>query len=291
MRVEDAWKLQRQWSVVAASCTAALDRWRSVNLVLLLLGALLGAFAAQDEWFPKRVTVTLGAVGAAALAAAGIVQSQLLTAARVRTRVGSRAAAEALKGVVFQYLARVTPFADGDRDTTLGAKVTEVEQLAADYASLVSGVQPDAKPLPVVQGVADYVRERAEEQRDWHDRRVAAHRSLARRWRVAELLATLAAAVLAAVGGVLHGPDLSAWVAVATTAGTAFAARLAGQQHERVAEAYARTVLSLNAALRSFEADTASPPEAADFVATVEQVLAAQNESWVGLFSVRSTAA
>jgi hypothetical protein len=290
MDVDEAWRLQRQWSVVATRTADDLNRWRSINLGLIVFGALLGALAAQTQWFPRTMTVVLGAVGAAALAVAGIIQARLLTADRIRARVGTRAASEALKGIVYQYLAGVEPFSGPDRNANLAEKVSEVERLAADHASLVAGVAPGATAVPQVNGVADYVGKRAEDQRSWHEQRTAKHKARARYWRTAELIATGAAAVLAAVGGVWHGPNLSAWVAVATTVGTAFAAHLASQQHDRIADTYARTVLSLKDAIRRFAADSATKEEAADFVANVEQVLAAQNDAWVSLFSAKSGA-
>ena len=287
LSVNEVWQLHRRWSLVATRTADHLDRWRSRNLALVLLGALFAALASQSQWFSQTVTVVLGAIGAATLALAGVIQARLLTADRIRARVATRAVSEALKGIVYQYLAGVEPFGGVDRNVTLVEKTNEVERLSADYALLLSGVAPDIIEVPQVKGVADYVRLRAEEQRDWHDQRTAKHREQAHSWRAAELIATAAAAVLAAVGGAWHGSNLSSWVAVATTAVTAFAAHLAGQQHERIADSYGRTVVSLNAALRSFDADRATEEEAAAFVANVEQVLAAQNETWVGLFSVR----
>jgi SMODS and SLOG-associating 2TM effector domain 1/Protein of unknown function (DUF4231) len=290
MDVGEAWQLQRRWSVVATKTADDLNRWRSINLGLIVLGALLGALAAQSQWFPPTMTLVLGAAGAAALAVAGIIQARLLTADRIRARVVTRAGSEALKGIVYQYLAGVEPFASKNRNANLAEKVGEVERLAADHASLVAGAAPDARAVPQVNGVADYVEKRAEDQRSWHEQRTAKHKALARYWRTAELIATGAAAFLAAVGGVWHAANLSAWVAVATTAGAAFAAHLASQQHDRIADTYAQTVLSLNDAIRRFDAESATKDEAAAFVANVEQVLAAQNDAWVGLFSARSSA-
>jgi hypothetical protein len=287
--VEEAWRLHRRWSLVAEKTAAHLHRWRARSLALVLLGAVLGALASQSRWFSGTVTVVLGAVSAVVLALAGVVQARLLTREQARARTATRAASEALKGIVFQYLAHVAPFVGAGRDAALVEQVDEVERLSADHAALLSGVQPDGRALPQVDGVADYVRLRAVEQRDWHDQGAAAHGAQARLWRTAELIATAAAAALAAVGGAWHGSNLSAWVAVATTAGTAFAAHLATQQHDRIADSYARTVVSLESMLRHFDASSGTEEEAAAFVANVEQLLAAQNEGWVGLFTAAST--
>lgn len=285
MRVEEVWRRQRQWSAVAIRVGQEINRWRSRNLGLILAGSALGALAAQGEWFAQSVTVALGAASAGALALAAFVQSRVLTAEKARIRVETRSGSETLMGIVYQYLAGVAPFDDLDRDRQLGLKVTALEALVPDTAPLVVGEKPDERPLPQIDGVADYLAQRAQPQREWHLQRSVQQRGLAARWRAGELVATAVAAVLAAVGGALHGPDLSAWVAVATTAGAAIAAHRAGQQHDRLADSYARTVLALDAVLRDF--DPADAPTEASLVVAVERILAAQNDSWASLFSTR----
>jgi hypothetical protein len=287
MSVEAAWRLQRQWSVVATQASRSLERWRSVNLCLILLGSVLGACAAQAEWFGRTATVVLGASSAAALTVAGIVQGRMLTAARAAERVTARATSEALKGLVYQYLAAVPPFDTADRERRLSEQVASVESMAGDSLSLVVGVSPDSRPLPDVAGLADYVRERAEEQWRWHESKAVDHRELARRWRGAELVATVLAAALSALGGTLQLANLSTWVAVATTVAAALAAHLAGRQHDRIASSYARTVVELRLAIQDFQPTTATADAAAQFVAKVESVLAVQNDAWVSLFSAR----
>jgi len=284
MDVADVWRQHRRWSIVTSRADRFLRRWRSVNFGLIVAGSALGALAAQDTWFSTTVTVALGIVGASALAVAAVLQSRVLSTEKLRERVAARATSETMKGLVFQYLAGVEPFAGADRDLALNAKVKEVRDRATARKSLTMGVEPDDKPLPSIIGIADYVRGRAEDQRNWHDRRSGDHRTLAGRWRAAEVIATAAAAVLAAAGGVLHGPDLSAWVAVATTVAAAIAAHLAVQQHERIADAYGQTVIDLDALLGDLDPAIADPARAAAFVADVERVLAAQNGAWVSLF-------
>lgn len=283
--VEDAWRRHRRWSRVADETRHSLDRWRTWNLALIVVGAVFGALAAQSGRFSAGVTTTFGALGAAALALAGVVQSRVLGADRVRTWVEARAASESLKSAVYQYLARVAPFAGADRDAELAARVAAVQERARSLLRLAMAVDPDDRPVPTVAGIADYVSDRAQDQASWHASRVRRHERLARRWRGAELAATAAAAVLAAVGGVLHGPDLSAWVAVATTVGAAVAAHLASAQHDRIAASYAATADELERLLASFDAGSASDQAAAEFVADTERVLAGQNQGWASLIS------
>jgi hypothetical protein len=285
MNVDDVWRTYRQWAGVTSRAAESLERWRKLNLGLILFGAAAGALAAHYDRFDRTVTTTLGAVSAAALALAGVVQARRLSPAHVQHRLVSRAVAEALKGATFRYLADVPPSSGPDRQSELEAARAQVLRLAGNQAGLAVGAPVDEKPLPRVGGIVDYVENRAREQKAWHEERTTQHRERARKWGRAELVATATAAVVAAVGGALHGPDLSAWVAVATTAAAAIGAHHATQQSDRVAESYARTVQSLEHLIGGFDAARATRKEAARFVANVESVLADQNESWVSIFA------
>ncbi|MDQ3274936.1 MAG: DUF4231 domain-containing protein [Actinomycetota bacterium] len=281
MSVESAWECQRRWSGLADVKAARLALWRRVNLALVVVGAVCGALVTQDQWLGRAATVVLGIVGAVALAGAAFVQSTYLNADRVRDRVTARAASEATKSAVYQYLVGVPPYADPGRDSVLDTAMEEVEQKAGSLAGAVLLVTPEPRAVPAVSGIANYVTLRAQEQRAYHFDKVAVHLRLGSRWRAAELTATLTAAVLSAVGGALEGTDVSAWVGVATTIAAALAAHLASVQHARIAASYGITVADLDRLLGRFDAATATNAEAADFVAGVEAVLAGQNDSWV----------
>jgi hypothetical protein len=279
-----AWSAHRQWSLVASHARRALDRWRTTYLTLLLTGSVLTALATRGDSRSGPVVTTLGSAAAAALALATFVQARFLAAAATRERSRSRAAAEGLKGLVYQYLAGVAPYDAADRAAVLDGKVAELEDQVEDLAHLVVDVEPDDRPLPAVTGIADYRRDRAEGQRNWHVEAARTHLRRAKAWRAAELVSAAAATVLAAVGGVAHPQEIAVWVSVATTFAAAFAAQAAAAQHDRVAESCARTAHDLGTLLRRFDPATASSVAAAGFVIDVEGVLAAQNRTWLSLF-------
>ncbi len=286
MTLDDVWRTHRRFSVAASRAATTLDRWRLVNLVLILTGALLGAAATLTEALGRDATRVLGAVGALALAVAAGVQQRWLTAEQLNRRVLTRAAAESFKGLAVQYLAAVAPFDGTDRDTELVRRVEGARRRAASLAEQVAGVEPDDAPPPRIAGLADYVSDRAQQQRDWHEQRAVEHRGRADRLRRYELAMTLMAAVLVAVGAATGSAEnLSPWVGVATTASAAFAAHLTARQHDRIAGSYARTAYDLDTLLSGLDPATASPAQGARFVAAVESALAAQNEAWVGLFT------
>lgn len=288
MSVEHVWKRQRQWSALADTTSARLARWRLTNLVLVVVGALCGALATQDDLLGRAATVALGVAGAAALAGAAFVQTHHLNPERVRDRVTARAVSEGIKSLVYQRLAGVPPFDGVGSDDALDEAVARLEAGVSSLAGDVLLVPVEPRPVPPVVTVADYVARRAAPQRAFHFDRIAVHQRLGKRWRAAELAATLLAALLSAVGGALEGADLSAWVGVATTIAAALAAHLAGTQHARIAARYGVTVAELDRIIDRFDPVTASGARAAEFVAAVERVLAAQNDTWISTLEPRT---
>jgi hypothetical protein len=276
--LEGAWRRHRQWSIAAGSGRARLERWRRVNLTLLVVGAILGAVAAQSSW-PRGLT------GAAlALAVAGILQQRFLNPEEIARWTAARAASETLKAEVFRYRAGVAPYDDADHDRTLSAQVDAVRKKAAVLALDLQQTPTDSKPLPEVTDFASYVTNRAKNQADWHRGKIPEHVQAARRIRYAELAATVVAALLGAIGAALGTKGLTAWIGVATTIGAAFAAHLSATQRDKIAAGYAATADRLDLLIERLPAHPNAAIRA-QFVTDVESALAAQNESWLGLLS------
>jgi len=283
--VEGAWRRHRRWSIAAGNGRARLDRWRRVNLILLAVGAVLGAVAAQPSW-PRGLTATAAGLAAFALATAGIVQQRFLNADEVARWTGARAASEALKTEVFSYLAGVAPYDGTDRDRVLDTQVEAVQDKAAALMVDLQRTPPDDRALPEVHDLSSYVANRASQQANWHRSKINEHVQAARRIRWAELAATLTAALLGAIGAAFDTRGLAVWIGVATTIGAALAAHLSATQHDRIAASYATTADRLDLLIEHLPAE----PDAgirAQFVADVESRLAAQNESWLGFFTPR----
>lgn len=283
MQVEEAWRRHRQWSALARRRLIGLIRLRRLNVGLVLLGAVLGAVAAQNGLLTPIWTRVVAAVGAAALATAAFIQGGWLTAERVQERVAARAASESLKAVVYQRLSAVGPFAGSAGESRLDDVVDEVARHAANLSAAYNTVEPDTKPMPQFSGLVGYVEERAKDQQNYHKRAAGKRLLLEKRWRAAEVSATLIAALLSAVGGALGGAILSVWVGVATTVASALAAHIASEQHARIAAGYAQTADKLDRLLRRFDPAHSDEKTAATFVADIEQVLNAQNDSWATL--------
>jgi conflict system pore-forming effector with SLATT domain/uncharacterized protein DUF4231 len=276
------WRGHRQWSKAAEIAQKSLNWWRLSNLALLVVGAVVAAFAAQ-AWLVSAAAAALAAVSAALLAAAGFVQASMLTSENTSRWTGARAASEALKAETYRYLAGVKPYAAADRAERLRAQFDTVQTRSKDLLVGQQLATADDRGLPPVRTFEDYRKERAQDQADWHRGKIAEHMATARKLRLCQLGATAAGAVLAAVAAALPGAHLAAWTAAATTIAAAFATHIAATQHQRIAASYAATADQLQRLVDGVDPKTATADQQAQFVADVERVLAVQNNGWIDL--------
>jgi hypothetical protein len=277
-----AWRRHRQWSAVANRRRTRIDRWRLINLGLLIAGAILGAVAAQPSWSRDLTTVAAG-VGAFALGAAGIVQQRFLNAGEVARWTGARAASEGLKAEVFRYLAKVAPYDGDDPDGVLQRQVAAIQDKAGGSAIDQQQSPADDKKLPDIRDFPSYVDNRARQQANWHRNKIAEHLKAAGWIRAFELVATVVAALLSAIVAARYTNELSAWIGVATTIGAALAAHLSATEHDRIAASYATTADRLDLLIEDLPARPDAATQA-QFVTNVETRLAVQNETWLALF-------
>jgi SMODS and SLOG-associating 2TM effector domain 1/Protein of unknown function (DUF4231) len=284
------WRRHRQWSHAANAARARLDRWRLWTLLLLVLGALAGAMAAQT-WLASRAATGFAIVAAVALALAGFIQIRALNPAQTARWTRARAASEALKAEVYRYLIGVSPYAGVDRSQALLAQLDLVQARAqAQLVDQQTGSADDRR-APSVRTFPEYVTERAQEQANWHRRKSDEHRRQSRTLRVWQLVATGIGVILSAVAGFLPSWRLSTWTAAATTIAAALGAHLAATQHQRIAATYAGTADQLERLIADIDPDTTSPEQQAQFVADVERILVAQQEGWLDLITTAPTAA
>jgi hypothetical protein len=282
------WRRHRQWSHAANVARAQLDRWRLSNLLLLVLGALAGAMAAQT-WLRSGTATGFAIVAAAALALAGFIQSKALNAAQTTRWTRARAASEALKAEVYRYIIRVAPYAGVDRAQALLAQLDLVQARA--QAQLVDHQtrSADDRPAPSVRTFEEYLTERAQDQANWHRMKSAEHMRRARTLRIWQLVATSIGVILSAIAGFVPSWRLSTWTAAATTIAAALGAHLAATQHQRIATTYAATADQLERLIADIDPNAATPEQQAQFVAAVERILVAQNGGWIDLISTGPT--
>src|SRR4029453_15598396 len=283
--VEGAWRRQRQWSIAASNGRARLERWRRVNLILLVVGAILGPAAPQPRW-ARGLTGTAAGGAALALAVAGILQQRFLNADEIARWTGARAASETLKAEVYRYRAGVAPYHNANRDSTLSAQLAAIQNKSAALALDLQQTRADDRALPEVSDFQSYVEKRARQQAHWHRGKIPGPVQTHNRIRLAELAATAVAALLGAIAAGLDSKGLAIWIGVATTIGAAFAAHQSATQRDRIAAGYAATADRLDLLIERLPANPDAATQA-QFVTDVESTLAAQNESWLGLLAVK----
>jgi SMODS and SLOG-associating 2TM effector domain 1/Protein of unknown function (DUF4231) len=282
------WRHHRQWSHAANAARARLDRWRLWTLLLLVLGALSGATAAQT-WLASRTATGFAIVAAVALALAGFIQVRALNPAQTARWTRARAASEALKAEVYRYLIRVSPYAGADRAQALLAQLDLVQARAqAQLVDQQTGSADDRR-VPSVRTFMDYVTERPQEQASWHRSKSDEHRRQSRTLRIWQLIATGIGVILSAVAGFVPSLRVSTWTAAATTIAAALGAHLAATQHQRLAATYAATADQLERLIADIDPETATPEQQAQFVADVERILVAQQEGWLDLITTAPT--
>ena len=287
-QLELVWRRHRQWSRTANAARARLDRWRLGNLLLLVLGALAGAMAAQT-WLASGTATGFAIFAAAALALAGFIQARALNPAQTARWTRARAASEALKAEVYRYIIRVSPYAGVDRAQALMAQLDLVQTRA--QAQLVDQQTRSADDglVPSVRTFEEYLTERAQDQANWHRIKSAEHRRRARTLRICQLIATGIGVILSATASFIPSWRLSTWTAAATTIAAALGAHVAATQHQRIAATYAATADQLERLIADIDPDTATPEQQSQFVADVERILVALKEGWIDLISTGPT--
>ena len=284
------WRRQRQWSRATDAARARLDRWRLWNLLLLVLGALAGAMAAQT-WWASGVVTGFAITATVALAVAGFIQANALNKDQTARWTQARSASEALKTEVYRYLIGVSPYGGVDKSQALHAQLDIVQDRAPQ--SLLIDQQmtaADDRPLPSMRTFDQYVTLRAQDQATWHRTKSAEHARQARTLRIWQLVATSVGVVLSAIAAFVPSWHLSTWTATATTIAAAVGVHLAATQHQRIAATYAATADQLERLIVSIDPAIATPEQQAQFVADVERILAAQDEGWTELLSPKPTA-
>jgi hypothetical protein len=285
VQLSGAWERSQQWRKLADETRKGLDRWRLVNLILIVLGAVFGTIASQLANGSVWSTVFAG-TSAAVLAIAVGIRGGYLTRDRMQMWTTARAMEESLKSLYFQFRVGAKPFDADDAEAELGRLVGEVVVKAGDFDGRqnkfdVTPGPDDLEPMTI----EEYVVERAIDQRKWHIKRGTEHQQLADRLRIAEIVVTILALILSGVAAVGHGRlgGLLPWASVATTVGAAIVAHSASAAYQRIATAYGAIVTELGLLIDGFAPAKASPEQCATFITSVESALARQNDSWAAI--------
>lgn len=275
-----AWRQQSVWSQSATQLKKSITRSRTAGLCLTVLGAVLGTAAAQTASSSAGVAKGL-ALGAAVAVALGPVAARFATLDRTRDWTRLRSVSEAIKADVYTYLARARPFDGEHPDHVLIDRLNDLLDEARDLGKYSAGISPVVRDLPPVDGVDSYITHRLVAQIDgYYLPRAREMRARVSRIRQAELVLSIVAAVLAAIGAVYGKQAAAAWVATVTTVIAAVTAHGAASRYEYQAIEFARTAEELERLRARY-----SIGEVSDIVAKSEHIISIQNEGWMSKLS------
>lgn len=283
------WRDCIRWSDAAGRLQRDVKRWRRVQLVLAVIGAALATAAATPE-IANSVRTLLGIAGAVALCLVPATARYFLSKETVDRWPRARSVSEGLKSEVFRFQAAAGPYADdgdGGGGTALQRfveRANEIVALGADIEAYVPAEPSRDEPPPGPQTPASYLTDRVNEQiEDYYRKRSRENLDLANRYRRLSVAFLIAAAVISALTAGGWWPSLGAWVAVATTIGTAFATHSAVNRYEILAVSYAKQASELRRLALAWQAkpDRDSPAAWSAFVMACESAISAENRAWM----------
>ena len=284
--LRSVWRHQRQWSQMASSLKQSIITWRTVALILAIVGAVFATLATQvDVTAPRGRTFSI--VAAVALAIAPTVRAARLGEGAVRAWTRARSVSEALKAEAYLYLTRSTPYNDTERDARLLSRAEAIMGQAEDVRSRAPAVSDDGGDVPSVSDVASYIQQRVRRQiDDYYVPQAAKQERRLRLFRAIEFTLSLTGAALGAVAAAGGFASVGAWVAVATTIGGAITAHIAAARYEHLVISYGSTARQLRFLVARWQAQREHSKADADaFVRECEDVISRENESWMAAWS------
>jgi hypothetical protein len=276
--VEWAWQQQGVWSQTADRLRAGPARARRWALVLTIVASATAVLSSQVDAVDHRLRVGL-AVLTALLGATVAVLRATQSQDAVRRWTRARAAAEALKTVVFEYLAGADGAEGAERDQRLEAAVRSLQTQVGDLERSAVGARPRARALPDVHDVPSYLDRRVRQQvEQYYEPRA---REYARRLRVVRAVEIGLALVAAGLGSLAAtAPAIGAWASVATTAGAAVTAHAAAERYAFLEVEYSRTASQLRYLLTRPVCEDGAALTGLPLVRECERIMALQNQGW-----------
>ncbi|MGO9972567.1 MAG: DUF4231 domain-containing protein [Solirubrobacteraceae bacterium] len=276
-QLERVWAEQSRWSQVANQFKHTLEQRRLLMLGLTIIGAIASA-AAVLAALTTTAGRALAGLSAFAVAAGGVVRATTGKDA-IRNWTRARSVSEGIKSEVYTFISQVDRDAP-DRDTAFVDRIDAIVAGAADLVRYRDRVTPVQRPLPTVNDVESYIRERIQRQIEGYYRpRALELDSRITLFRRLEIGLGLLGALLAASAAATGTNSLGIWVPVVTTVLTAVTAHAAAERWEYQLVEYLRTAAELER-LRDRRGSAAQLSDK-ELVQKAEQVISIQNEGWM----------
>lgn len=277
--VNGAWSLYRQCAATSAFHKSQLETLTKVSLWLGITGAVIGTVAHQVA--PDSTLATskaLGVIASIVVALAGLAATQASSGSREKIWVKCRAAAEALKSSVYLCCASVSPFDDLNRSATLTQRA---ESILKELAGIELRPGKMDRQAPGQMTVADYIRDRVDDQIAYYSGSVGRLQKKADFWRYVSMTAAAVSAVFGAVSAIY---SLSLWVALLATVTASVTAYVKNQRYESMIGLYQTTAIRLQLLKDQWLDSGKTDSDKADrdsFIRRCEETLAVENGAWV----------
>jgi VIT1/CCC1 family predicted Fe2+/Mn2+ transporter len=277
--VNGAWSMYRQCAATSAFHKSQLEMFTRISLWLGIAGAVIGTLAQFVAPSPTSATSkVLGVIASLVVALAGLAAVQAVTGNRDKNWISCRAAAEGLKSAVYLYSASVPPFDGRDRAAALAERVDKtLKELGG--IELRPGRMDKQPPGPLT--VADYIRDRVDDQIEYYTRSAGKFQSKADFWRYCSLAAASLSAALGAVSAIF---SLSPWAALLATLTASVTAYVKNQRYESMIGLYQTTAIRLQLLKDSWLDSGKTDSDKADrdlFIQHCEETLSVENGAWV----------
>lgn len=289
----DIWKEQKIWSLTTTQLKQSLTFWRSVVLLLTILGAFLATLAAQLHNLPAKLPNYTGLLGAVVLVLIPIIRTAKLGNNQTKAWVQSRSVSEGLKTEIYLYLTETQPYDNpNNRDTELSLQRDKIAMSAGDLfrytASARNQLANKNVTLPQLMNVDTYIDQRVNQQiEQYYQPRALEIEQQAKRLRTAEFVSSIVAAVLGVMPKIFNnGEQFSAWVAVMTTIGVAITAHLAAGRFDDLVTTYLATADRLKS-LRNQWLDGRQRgvhQDTNEFIRQCETAISGENQGWMAKF-------
>jgi SMODS and SLOG-associating 2TM effector domain 1/Protein of unknown function (DUF4231) len=291
-------KRAESWSETANQLKARLDLVRWIVFALSIAGALAAAIASQI--LPEAGATShasFATLGAVLLAGATFLSGRLLRDTEVQAWARARAAAEALKRESFRFATRAQPYDTSTADELLKKEREKIEGQLTDLRDRQVDATHEGSAPRVALSAEQYRERRVRDQIDWYIMKARHYRKVATRLRWTEFTLALAATIITALAGALGkrfdiGPmqfDVAALTAVLTTVSGAILTHIEASRYQHLVTSYLATAARLEDLDTEFDVAKTNPGAWSEFVNRCEEIIAAENNSWVAKWTKAQT--
>lgn len=281
------------WSVAADRKKALQSKARWTVFGLSIAGALFAALASQ---FPEDMPgsyrrAIVAALAAGLLAFATLITSRFLGQEKTRGWVLARATSEALKREAFRFAAQAAPYDGADASKRLTEERTKIEAAAEKAGAPADDPGRKGSSPRVLLSPEDYLQKRVVSQAtDYYRKNAAKYAKTSKLLRRGELVLSAAATLITvyagafgktfvATGGITF--DWAALTAVLTTVTGLILAHIESSRLDHLVDTYLATARRLEDRTLEFDEAKADPSIWSAFVNRCEDIIAAENTSWV----------